>query len=74
MIGLPLIGLGLAVLAGVAYGWPRAPGFTARAACTVWACAVLTAAGGIGGAASVTGILLGTLAIAMGALSVWVPR
>lgn len=74
VIGLPLIGLGIAVLAGLAYGWPRAPGFTAQAACTVWACAVLIAAGGIGGAANLTGILLGMLAIGMGALSVWVPR
>lgn len=74
VIGLPLIVLGIAVLAGLAYGWSRAPGFTAQAACTVWACAVLAAAGGIGGAASVTGIALGALAIGMGALSVWVPR
>lgn len=74
VIGVPLIGLGIAVLAGVGYGWPRAPGFTAQAACTVWACAVLIAAGGIGGAENVSGILLGMLAIGMGALSVWVPR
>lgn len=52
----------------------RAPGFTAQASCTVWACVVLIAACGIGGAANVIGILLGMLAVAMGALSVWVPR
>ena len=74
VIGIPLIALGIAMLAGVGYGWPRAPGFTAQAACTVWACVLLMAAGGIGGAANVFGILLGALAIVMGALSVWVPR
>ena len=40
----------------------------------MWACVLLMAAGGIGGAANVMGILLGALAIVMGALSVWVPR
>ena len=47
---------------------------TAQVSCTVWACVVLAAACGIGGAANVAGILLGMLAITMGALSVWVPR
>lgn len=74
VIGLPLIVLGLAMLAGLAFGWSRAPGFTGQAACTVWACALLAAAGGVGGAANAFGIALGALAIAMGAMSVWVPR
>lgn len=74
VIGVPLIALGVAVLSGLAFGWPRAPGFTAQAACTVWACVSLMGAGGIGGASNLTGILLGVLAIVMGALSVWVPR
>lgn len=74
VIGVPLIVLGIAVLTGLAFGWPRAPGFTAQASCTVWACVSLMGAGGIGGASNLTGILLGMLAIAMGALSVWVPR
>ena len=74
VIGLPLIVLGIAMLAGLAYGWSRAPGFAAQASCTVWACVLLMAAGGIGGAANVMGIALGALAIVMGALSVWVPR
>jgi hypothetical protein len=74
VIGIPLIVLGAALLLGAALGWGRAPGFAARASCTVWAGVVLIAACGIGGADNVTGILLGMLAIAMGALSVWVPR
>ena len=56
------------------YGRSRAPGLTAQVACITWACVVLAAAGGIGGAANVAGILLGMLAITMGTLSVWVPR
>lgn len=74
VIGIPLILLGVAMLIGAGYGWSRAPGFTAQASCTVWACVLLMAAGGIGGAANVMGIVLGALAITMGALSVWVPR
>lgn len=74
VIGVPLIVLGIAVLTGLAFGRTRAPGFTAQAACTVWACVSLMGAGGIGGASNLTGILLGMLAIVMGALSVWVPR
>ena len=74
VIGIPLIVLGIAMLVGAGYGWSRAPGFTAQASCTVWACVLLMAAGGIGGAANVMGIVLGALAIVMGALSVWVPR
>lgn len=74
VIGVPLIVLGIAVLTGLGFGWPRAPGLTAQAACTVWACVSLIGAGGIGGASNLTGILLGMLAIAIGALSVWVPR
>ncbi len=74
VIGVPLIALGIALLIGTALGWSRSPGLTAQVSCTVWACVVLIAACGIGGASNVTGILLGMLAIAMGALSVWVPR
>jgi len=74
VIGLPLILLGLGLLAYAAYGWANAPGLTAQVSCTVWACVVLAFACGIGGAANVAGILLGMLAITMGAISVWVPR
>ena len=74
VLGIPLILLGIAAFAGAGIGWERAPGFTAQASCTVWACVVLITACGIGGAANVAGILLGMLAVAMGALSVWVPR
>jgi len=74
VIGVPLIALGIALLIGAALGWSRTPGMTAQVSCTVWAGVVLIAACGIGGASNVTGILLGMLAIAMGALSVWVPR
>ncbi len=74
VLGLPLIALGLGLLAFATYGWPRTPGLTAQVSCTIWACVVLATACGIGGAANVAGILLGMLAITMGALSVWVPR
>ncbi len=74
VIGIPLVALGVGGLIVAALGWSRAPGFTAQASCTVWACVVLIAACAIGGASNVTGIMLGMLAIAMGALSVWVPR
>ncbi len=74
VLGIPLILLGIASLAGTVIGWERAPGFAAQASCLVWACVVLAIACGIGGAANVAGILLGMLAIGMGALSVWVPR
>ena len=74
VLGLPLIGLGIGLLAYAVYGWGRAPGFTAQVSSIVWACVVLACACGIGGAANVAGILLGMLAIVMGALSVWVPR
>lgn len=74
VIGLPLVLLGIGLLAFAVYGWANAAGITAQVSCTIWACVVLAFACGIGGAANVTGILLGMLAIAMGALSVWVPR
>ena len=74
VIGLPFVALGIGLLAFAVYGWGSAPGITAQVSCTVWACVVLAAACGIGGAANVAGILLGMLAITMGALSVWVPR
>ena len=74
VLGIPLVGLGIGLLAYALYGWRETPGFTAQVSCTVWACVVLAAACGIGGAANVAGILLGMLAITMGALSVWVPR
>jgi hypothetical protein len=74
VLGIPAIALGLALIAYAAFGWGRAPGLTAQVSCIVWACVVLGVACGIGGAANVAGILLGMLAITMGALSVWVPR
>lgn len=74
VLGIPLIALGVGLLIFAVSGWTRAPGLTAQVCCTIWACVVLAAACGIGGAANVAGILLGMLAIAMGALSVWVPR
>lgn len=74
VIGIPLVLLGLGLLAYAVYGWGAVPGLTAQISCTIWACVVLAAACGIGGAANVAGILLGMLAITMGALSVWVPR
>jgi hypothetical protein len=74
VIGLPLVLLGIGLLAYAVYGWANAPGFTAQVSCTIWACVLLAIAAGIGGAANVAGILLAMLAIAMGALSVWVPR
>ncbi len=74
VIGLPLVALAIGLLAFAVYGWADAPGFTAQVCCTVWACVLLGFACGIGGAANVAGILLGMIAITMGALSVWVPR
>ena len=74
VIGLPLIALGIGLLTFAVVGWGRATGFTAQLSCTIWAGVVLAAACAIGGAANVVGILLGMLAIMMGALSVWIPR
>lgn len=74
VIGIPLILLGAAMLAGAGAGWLRAPGLAAQVSCTVWACVLLLAGGAIGGAANVLGIALAVIAVAMGALSVWVPR
>ena len=74
VIGIPLALLGAAMLAGAGVGWAKAPGRTAQVACTVWACVLLLAGAAIGGAANVLGIALALAAVAMGALSVWVPR
>jgi hypothetical protein len=74
VLGIPAVGLGIGLLAFAVYGWRSTPGLTAQVSCTIWACVVLAVACGIGGAANVAGILLGMLAITMGALSVWVPR
>jgi hypothetical protein len=74
VIGIPLVLLGVGMLAGAAFGWARAPGVTAQVCCLVWACVLLLAGGAIGGAANVLGIALAALAVVMGTLSVWVPR
>jgi hypothetical protein len=74
VIGVPLVLFGAAMLAGVAFGWAKAPGTTAQVCALVWACVLLLAGGAIGGAANVLGIALALLAVVMGALSVWVPR
>lgn len=74
VIGIPLVVLGLAMLAAAAVGWARRPGASAQVSCLVWACVLLLAGGAIGGAANVLGIALAVIAVAMGALSVWVPR
>jgi hypothetical protein len=74
VVGIPLILLGLGQLAAAAAGWRRAPGLFAQASSTVWAAVLLLAAGAVGGADNLMGILLAVLAVAMGALSVWVPR
>ena len=74
VIGVPLVLLGVALLAGAAAGWLRAPGRSAQVSCTIWACVLLGAGAAIGGAANVLGIALVVVALAMGALSVWVPR
>lgn len=74
VIGIPLVLLGTAMLAGAGVGWARAPGLSAQVSCTIWACVLLLAGAAIGGAANVLGIALALVAVAMGALSVWVPR
>ena len=74
VVGIPLVLLGAGMLAGVAFGWTRAPGLSAQVSSLVWACVLLLVAGAIGGAANVLGILLAVIAVIMGALSVWVPR
>jgi hypothetical protein len=74
VVGIPLVLLGIGMLAGAAFGWARAPGLTAQVSCIVWACVLLLAGGAIGGAANVLGIALAALAVVMGTLSVWVPR
>ena len=74
VIGIPLIALGAAMLGAAVVSWARAPGRGAQISCTVWACVLLGAGAAIGGAANVLGIGLAVVAVAMGALSVWVPR
>jgi hypothetical protein len=74
VVGIPLILLGVGLLVAAAAGGRRDPGLFAQASCTVWAAVLLLAAGAVGGADNVTGILLAVAAVAMGALSVWVPR
>ncbi len=74
VIGIPLILLGVGMLVAAAAGRRREPGLFAQASCTVWAAVLLLAAGAVGGADNAMGILLAVLAVAMGALSVWVPR
>lgn len=74
VVGIPLILLGVGLLIAAAAGRRRDPGLFAQASCTVWAAVLLLAAGAVGGAANVMGIVLAVLAVAMGALSVWVPR
>ena len=73
-MGIPLVLLGVGMLAGAAFGWAKAPGVSAQVSCLVWACVLLLAGGAIGGAANLLGIALATFAVVMGALSVWVPR
>jgi hypothetical protein len=72
VVGVPLILLGLAALAGAAFTYWADSRHGAPIACLVWACVLLGFAGAIGGAANPIGILLAMLAIVMGALSVWV--
>jgi len=74
LIGVPLVLLGAGMLAGAAFGWANAPGVSAQVCCLVWACVLLLAGGAVGGAANLLGIALAASAVAMGALSVWVPR
>lgn len=73
VIGIPLVVLGAVMLAIAAVGWTRQPGRSAQASCIVWACVLLLLGGAIGGAANILGVLLAIIAVAMGALSVWVP-
>lgn len=74
VIGIPLVLLGTALLAGAGIGWGKATGLAAQLSCTIWACVLLLAGAAIGGAANVLGIALALVAVVMGALSVWVPR
>lgn len=76
VIGIPLIllGVGMLAAAAAAAGRRREPGLFAQASCTVWAAVLLLAGGAVGGADNAMGIVLAVLAVAMGALSVWVPR
>jgi hypothetical protein len=74
VVGVPVIALGAALLVVAAVARRKAPGLFAQVSCTIWAAVLLLAAGAIGGAANVMGVLLAVLAVAMGALSVWVPR
>lgn len=74
VIGIPLVLLGVALLAGAVAGWQRAPGLSAQISCTIWACVLLGGGAAIGGAANVLGIALVVVALVMGTLSVWVPR
>jgi len=74
VVGVPVIALGAVLLAGAAVAWRKAAGLFAQVSCTIWAAVLLLAAGAIGGAANVMGVLLAVVAVAMGALSVWVPR
>jgi len=74
VVGVPVIVLGVALLAGAVVAWRKVGGLVAQASCTIWAAVLLLAAGAIGGADNVMGVLLAVLAVVMGALSVWVPR
>jgi len=74
VVGIPLILLGVGLLIAAVAGRRRDPGLFAQASCTVWAAVLLLAGGAVGGADNLMGILLAVLAVAMGALSVWVPR
>jgi hypothetical protein len=74
VVGIPVVVLGAALLGAAVAGWRRAAGLVAQASCTVWAGVLLLAGATIGGADNVTGVLLACVAVAMGALSVWVPR
>ncbi len=74
LIGVPLVLLGAGMLAGTAFGWAKAPGPSAQVCSLVWAGVLLLAGVAIGGAANLLGIALAASAVAMGALSVWVPR
>lgn len=72
VVGVPLIALGIGLLAGAAYSYWSDWRYGAPSFCLIWACVLLGAAGAIGGAASRVGILLALIAVAMGAMSVWV--
>jgi hypothetical protein len=72
VVGVPLVLLGLGLLAGAAYSYWADWRHGAPSFCIVWACVLLGAAGAVGGAASRVGILLAVLAVGMGAMSVWV--